>query len=133
MADFSNAQQENKHRSVEELKEQTPGIWVCRHPQWIEESRCATWSGCDTGTPMPPDVMWTVLEYCPICGETRQRPVQMNDNLSGGEAVHSDDLSGEPMIHYAHQQDPKGVRFRQYAKDPVPAWAVDVQPCTPNK
>ena len=44
-----------------------------------------------------------------------------------------DDLSGEPMVHYAHQQDPAGPRFRQYAKDKVPAWAVDVQPGTPNE
>lgn len=34
----------------------------------------------------------------------------------------------EPQVTYAHQSDPTGVRFRQYAKDPVPAWAVDVQP-----
>ena len=67
------------------MSEQSPAIWVCRHPQWIESSRCATWSGCDTGTPMPPDVMWTAIEYCPLCGETRQRPIQMNAALTGGE------------------------------------------------
>ena len=55
-----------------------------------------------------------------------------NAELSGGEAVRSDDLLGEPMVHYAHQQDPKGMRFRQYAKEKIPAWAVDVQPCTPD-
>lgn len=33
----------------------------------------------------------------------------------------------EPTLTYAHQQDPKGIRFRQYAKDPLPPWAVDVK------
>ena len=42
-------------------------------------------------------------------------------------------LLGEPMVHYAHKQDPKGIRFRQYAKDKLPKWAVDVQPHMPNK
>jgi len=32
------------------------------------------------------------------------------------------------MITYAHEGDPHGTRFRQYAKDPVPVWAVDIQP-----
>ena len=34
----------------------------------------------------------------------------------------------EPMITYAHRQDPKGIRFRAYAKDALPPWAVDVKP-----
>jgi hypothetical protein len=48
-----------------------------------------------------------------------------NAELSGGEAVRSDDLLGEPTVHYAHKQDPNGVRFRQYAKDLLPQWAVE--------
>jgi hypothetical protein len=31
------------------------------------------------------------------------------------------------MITYAHKDDPT-CRFTQYAKDPIPKWAVDVQP-----
>jgi hypothetical protein len=34
----------------------------------------------------------------------------------------------EPQVTYAHQADPQGARYKQYAKDPIPAWAVDVQP-----
>jgi hypothetical protein len=34
----------------------------------------------------------------------------------------------EPMITYANKQDPKGQRFRQYKKDPIPNWAVDIKP-----
>jgi hypothetical protein len=34
----------------------------------------------------------------------------------------------EPQVSYAHQDNPSGARFKQYAKDPVPPWAVDVQP-----
>lgn len=59
--------------------EQSPGIWVCRHPLWIESSRYATWLGCETGSTMPPDVLWTAVEYCPTCGETRQRTITPND------------------------------------------------------
>jgi hypothetical protein len=31
------------------------------------------------------------------------------------------------MITYAHKGD-KTIRFQQFAKDPIPKWAVDVQP-----
>ena len=30
-------------------------------------------------------------------------------------------------ISYAHVSDPGGQRFIQYAKDPIPSWAVDVK------
>lgn len=33
----------------------------------------------------------------------------------------------EPEVSYAHQKSPKGIRFRQYAKDPLPPWAVDIR------
>lgn len=33
----------------------------------------------------------------------------------------------EPMVTYSHVNDPTGVRFRQYKKDPLPPWAVDVR------
>jgi hypothetical protein len=59
--------------------EQSPGVWVCRHPQWLESSRYATWLGCGTDTPMPTEAMWTAVEYCPICGETRQRAIPPNE------------------------------------------------------
>lgn len=39
-------------------------------------------------------------------------------------------MKSEPMVHYAHESEPEGVRFKQYAKDPLPPWAVDVQPYT---
>lgn len=33
------------------------------------------------------------------------------------------------MVTYGHRDDKtKAVRFRQYAKDPVPKWAVDIRP-----
>ena len=32
----------------------------------------------------------------------------------------------ERMVSYSHINDRGGVRFSQYAKDPLPAWAVDV-------
>ncbi len=32
-----------------------------------------------------------------------------------------------PMVTYAHQNAPGGSRFRQYATDPLPGWAVDVK------
>ena len=38
----------------------------------------------------------------------------------------------QALITYAHKDDPKGTRYRQYAADPVPAWAVDVQPEVPE-
>jgi hypothetical protein len=38
----------------------------------------------------------------------------------------------QAMITYAHQGDPKGTRYRQYAADPVPVWAVDVKPEVPE-
>lgn len=34
----------------------------------------------------------------------------------------------EPQVTYAHRDEPNGARFNQYAKDPLPCWAVDVQP-----
>ena len=34
----------------------------------------------------------------------------------------------EECVTYAHMADPNGYRFRQYKKDPIPAWAVDVKP-----
>ena len=34
------------------------------------------------------------------------------------------------MITYSHKDGPAGVRFSQYAKDPVPLWAVDVREVT---
>lgn len=37
------------------------------------------------------------------------------------------DFMDLPMVTYAHAGNPN-VRFEQYAKDPLPAWAVDVQP-----
>ncbi len=55
-----------------------------------------------------------------------------NAEMSGGETVRSDDLLGEPMVHYAHKSDPNGIRFRQFANDKLPPWAVDVKPCVPN-
>ena len=30
-------------------------------------------------------------------------------------------------VSYAHRDEPQGVRFVQYKKDPIPVWAVDVQ------
>lgn len=33
----------------------------------------------------------------------------------------------ERCITYAHCEEPGGPRFRQYAKDAIPKWAVDVQ------
>jgi|SRR5579859_1978747 len=33
----------------------------------------------------------------------------------------------EKMVNYAHQADPTGQRFQQFAKDPLPPWAVDLQ------
>lgn len=33
----------------------------------------------------------------------------------------------ELEINYAHCENPEGVRFRQYAKDPVPSWAIDIK------
>ena len=50
-------------------------------------------------------------------------------SISGDEPEYA---PGDCWVHYAHKQDPSGVRFRQYAKDPLPHWAVDVQPCKPN-
>lgn len=38
----------------------------------------------------------------------------------------------EDTITYAHKDAPNGTRFRALAKDPVPVWAVDVQP-EPNE
>lgn len=33
------------------------------------------------------------------------------------------------LISYRHKDDKKNaVRYRQYADDPIPAWAADVQP-----
>lgn len=31
-------------------------------------------------------------------------------------------------VTYAHRNDPTGVRYLSMAEDPVPVWAVDVQP-----
>ena len=36
------------------------------------------------------------------------------------------------MVSYAHKSSPRGQRFCQYKKDPLPAWAVDVRPHDPN-
>lgn len=34
----------------------------------------------------------------------------------------------EPCVTYSHKNDKgEGIRFRQYKKDPLPSWAVDVQ------
>lgn len=57
----------------------------------------------------------------------------VGDGCMEPDDIRSTDLLGEPMVHYAHKQDPNGIRFRQYAKDPLPQWAVDVQPCKPNQ
>ncbi len=54
-------------------------VWECHH-QWLESSRYGTWVGCETGSLMPPDVTWTAIEYCQICGETRQRLIPPNNN-----------------------------------------------------
>jgi len=41
----------------------------------------------------------------------------------------------EPQVTYAHRNDADGVnavRFMQFAKDPLPAWAADVRPAQPK-
>ena len=30
-------------------------------------------------------------------------------------------------VTYCHKNHPNGLRFRQYVKDPLPEWAVDVK------
>lgn len=40
-------------------------------------------------------------------------------------------MEDKDMVSYAHQGDPKGYRFCQYKKDPLPIWAVDAQPYIP--
>lgn len=37
-------------------------------------------------------------------------------------------VNDNTMITYAHTADPDGVRFQQFVKDPIPKWAIDVQP-----
>ena len=38
-------------------------------------------------------------------------------------------IDPEPQVTYCHSSSLDGrPRFRQYAKDPLPAWAVDVKP-----
>jgi hypothetical protein len=39
----------------------------------------------------------------------------------------------EPTVTYGVKGDTKGIRFCQYAKDPLPPWAVDVQPEPPKE
>ncbi len=40
----------------------------------------------------------------------------------------------DAMVSYAHKGNPlNGVRFRQYAKDRLPNWAVAVRPYLPNE
>lgn len=43
----------------------------------------------------------------------------------------SEEIKDEPMVSYAHKDEPKGKRFRQYKKDKLPVWATDVidEPC----
>lgn len=38
----------------------------------------------------------------------------------------------EPQVSYRHKNGDVSTRFVQYAKDPVPAWAVDVQSHVPS-
>jgi len=37
------------------------------------------------------------------------------------------DIMDMPTVTYAHSEN-RAVRFQQFAADPLPAWAVDVQP-----
>lgn len=36
-------------------------------------------------------------------------------------------VDGEEQVTYGHKNGDSGIRFRQYAKDALPAWAVDVR------
>ncbi len=60
--------------------------WACPH-LWLESSQYVAWIGGSTDTPMPPEVTWTVVEFCQICGETRERVIPPNNSITGGEAV----------------------------------------------
>lgn len=39
-------------------------------------------------------------------------------------------LADEPMVSYCNGTSSPHIRFTQFAKDPVPKWATDVQPYT---
>lgn len=36
-------------------------------------------------------------------------------------------LDPDATVVYSHSMDPSGIQYRQYAKDPLPAWAVNVR------
>ena len=38
-----------------------------------------------------------------------------------------------PLISYAHQADPHGTRYQQFASDTIPVWAVDIKPHKEDK
>ena len=83
--------------------------------------------------PSPEDGCSAVeYDYCPECRGrfSFNKPVNGVCPWCGYQLLN--DLLDESMVTYAHKQKPNGIRFRQYAKDPLPQWAVDVQQCTPN-
>lgn len=64
------------------------------------------------------------------CGQDRHsaaRAVRLIEDLTAPK-IKPKLYTGDPMVSYRHRDGDAGVRFVQYAKDPVPIWAVDVQP-----
>jgi hypothetical protein len=41
-------------------------------------------------------------------------------------------FDNQPTVTYAHKDAPNGTRFRAFATDKIPAWAVDVEAEDPN-
>ena len=50
-------------------------MWVCQHPVWLESSRQLSWASGNSGDSPPEGLNMTALEYCQICGQTRERIV----------------------------------------------------------
>jgi len=62
--------------------------------------------------------------------DTSNELVRVAGLVEAYEAIHYPiDPPTEPMITYAHKDNPKGPRFQQQRKDGLPIWAVDIQPC----
>lgn len=97
------------------------------------------WGGLYLGGVNPKGEWAHVFDNCPNCSnqgwyavpDRRGEPEQVQCEWC--ETTENSRFNWEKRIReqnfelsYAHQQDPKGFRFRQYAKDPLPPWAVDI-------